>query len=120
MAYKVVMKPTSVIESRLGLNPDGEIQKFFTETCAEYMDPYVPFRSGALADYIIVGNEIWYDQEYAQYQYYGARADLSHLIMTKNRTRTDHPLATSYWDRYMWTAHKEDIIRQVQNKIDKG
>ena len=115
---KLTMEPTSVIAINLGIAPSGEVQKFFTETCAKAMDDFVPFKKGNLADYIIVGTEIWYDQEYAEYQYNGMRKDGTHKIV--NRTTSYHPLATSNWDKVMWTAKGSDIVKQVQDKIKKG
>lgn len=115
---KVVMKPTSVIEARLGIDANGEVQEFFRDTCARYMDDYVPFRKGRLAEYIPVDKDkILYDQLYAEYQYYGERSDGSHKIV--NRTLIPHPKATSYWDKVMWSAHSEDIIKAVQDKLEE-
>ena len=34
----VKMKPVSVIEARLGIEPNGRVQKFFTNTCYNHMD----------------------------------------------------------------------------------
>jgi hypothetical protein len=115
MAYttKLVMKPNNEILKRLNLEEKGEVQKFFTSTCAKAMDKYVPFKSGDLASYTIHGNEIWYDQLYAQYQYKGEREDGTHKINPANRTRIYHPLATSYWDKVMWSIDSPKVIAQV-------
>ena len=45
------LKPDPIILKELGIQENGPIHKFFTETCARYADPYVPFRSGDLARY---------------------------------------------------------------------
>ena len=91
------------------------------------MDPFVPFDEGILAGTVVENghitnnvttDEIIYDQEYASYQYYGMRKDGSHVI--KNRTLNYHPLATSYWDQAMWTAKGEEIVKRVQDFVDKG
>lgn len=111
----VKMKPTSQIITRLGLEPNGRIQKFFTNTCAKHMDKYVPMKDGNLADYRIVDDMIIYNQEYARYQYYGVREDGSHKI--QNRTLTKHPLASSYWDKKMVSAEMVDVIKEVQDKV---
>ena len=47
----VRINPTSAIKLNLGINPGGRISKFATETCARYMDDFVPFREGNLAKY---------------------------------------------------------------------
>ena len=109
----VKMQPTSVIKARLGIEPNGKLEKFLVNTCARRMDKYVPYDEGNLADYRIDGNKIIYEQDYAKYQYYGMRKDGSHVI--KNRNRSKHPLATTYWDRHMVTAEMPDIIQEAQN-----
>jgi hypothetical protein len=113
----VELKPTSIIEARLGIEPDGRVQKQFTSSCAEHMDKYVPFRKGILSDYTIVDNMIVYNQIYASYQYYGQRKDGTHKINPDNRDRSKHPLATSYWDKKMVSAELKDVINEVKQKI---
>ena len=123
MAYttKLVMKPKKEILKRLNLEKQGEVQKFFTETCKRFMDPYVPYRGGDLADdaYIENGNKVVYDQKYAQYQYKGEREDGTHKINPANRTRIYHPRATSKWDKVMWSNHKYTILKMVEEKIER-
>ena len=109
----VKLKPTSVIKARLGLEPNGRVQKFFTSECAKAMDKYVPFDEGNLADYHIEGNLIIYEQLYARYQYYG----LSKSGKPLNYHTDKHPLATSYWDKHMVTADMPDIIKKIQDKF---
>jgi len=114
------MKPTSVIIARLGLQPNGRVQKFFTNECARAMDKYVPFNKGNLADYHIEDNLIIYEQPYAKYQYYGMRKDGSRQINPDNRDRTKHPLATTYWDKEMWSAEGPDVVKAVQEYVIRG
>lgn len=117
----VNVKPTSVIKARLGIDKNGRVQKFFTNTCAIHMDKYVPFDKGNLADYHIEGNNmIVYEQKYAEYQYYGMRNDGSHVINPENRDRSKHPLANTYWDRRMVTAEMQDVVKEVQDYINHG
>ena len=116
----VELQPTSVIKAHLGLEPNGRVQKFFVEECAKAMDRYVPMRRGELRKYYIQGNNIVYDQEYAKYQYYGIRGDGTHAIDPEKRDRSKHPLATSYWDEKMWTAHGTDITQRIQKRFFGG
>jgi hypothetical protein len=110
----VKMQPTSVIKVNLGIDPNGRVQRFFATTCAKHMDKYVPFDTGALARYHIEGgNKIVYNQLYARYQYYGISKNGKHLNYQKDK----HPLATSYWDKHMWTAENQDVVKEVQNYI---
>lgn len=109
MALK--MQPTSVIKTQLGINHNGRVQAFFTSECAKAMDKYVPFDKGNLANYYLYGNnKIVYDQIYAQYQYFGISKNGKRL----NYHTDKHPLATSYWDKKMWTAEGQDVVRKVQ------
>lgn len=111
MALK--MPPTSAIIKDLGLNTNGEVESYFTKRCADYMDKYVPFDKGNLADYRIDGHLIIYNQLYAQYQYYG----LSKYGIPLHYSTDKHPNASSYWDRKMVTNHLDDIVDEIQKKF---
>lgn len=130
MAYttRLIMKPKSEILKRLNLEEKGKIQKFFTETCAREMDPYVPFDEGALAGSVIDNgvltsnvkiDTITYEQKYAKYQYKGVREDGTHKINEANRNRSKHPRATSYWDKVMWSNKKYKIQKDVEREIER-
>lgn len=123
---KVELKPTSVIVANLGLAPNGPVQKWFTNTCALHIDKYVPFDTGALAETSVLSNgeinkenvydnAIVYNQEYAKYVYYG----ISRSGKPMNYQTDKHILAGPYWDKRMWSAEKEQVVREVQNYIDK-
>lgn len=120
----VKMQPVSVIKANLGIEPNGRVQKFFTNECAKYMDRYVPFDEGSLAETVVQGgqptrnvtaNTITYEQEYAKVVYYGIRNGKQINIHTDK-----HANATTYWDKHMWTAHKIDIIKSVQDYVNRG
>lgn len=108
-----VKLPTSIIKVNLGINPNGRVQKFATQTCAIHMDKYVPYDEGYLADYRIEDNKVIYQQPYAQYQYYGISKSGKKLEYNPDK----HPLATSYWDKKMWSAEKNDVIKEIQDYI---
>jgi len=124
MAVKVNLKPTSVIKANLGIEPNGRVHKFFTAECARQMDRFVPFDKGDLAGTVIQGgqptgnvttNTITYDQRYAIVVYYGIRKGKPIHIHTDK-----HIDATTYWDRRMWTAKGQDIIKAVQDYVNRG
>jgi len=108
----VRMQPTSVIKARLGLEPNGRIQKFFTSECAKAMDKYVPKDEGNLRLYKIEGNYIVYDQPYARYQYYGIREDSTHKVQHYTTPGTG-----PYWDRRMVSVDLPNIVARIQNKF---
>ena len=112
----VKLKPTSQIKARLGIEPNGRVQKFFTNTCYKHMDKYVPKRDGNLRTIVdIQSDSITYEQEYAKYQYYGMRKDGSHIV--KNYTT---PGTGPYWDRRMVSAEIQDVVKEVQDYVNRG
>lgn len=140
----VKMQPTSVIKARLGIEPNGRVQKFFTATCAKHMDKYVPYDEGNLADYNIEGNLIIYEQHYAHYMYEGkvmgpnipikengiitgwfspkgkAKYYTGKDIDYSKSVARGHIFAGKYWDKRMWTAEGKDVVKEVQDYINRG
>ena len=109
----VKLKPTSEIKARLGLEPNGRVQKFFTNTCYKHMDKYVPMDEGNLRTNVSINNDsITYESPYARYQYYGIREDGTHEV--KNYTT---PGTGSYWDKRMVSAEMQDVVKEVQDYI---
>lgn len=112
----IKLKPTSVIKVRLGIDPDGRVQKFFTNTCYRHMDKYVPRRYGNLRKNVDVrNNSITYESPYAKYQYYGIREDGSHKVEHYTTAGTG-----TYWDKRMMSAEKDEIVMEVQRYLDRG
>ena len=112
----VKVKPTSVIKARLGIEPNGRVQRYFTNTCYRYMDKYVPMDEGDLRTNVdIQPHSITYESPYARYQYYGVREDGTHQV--KNYTT---PGTGTYWDKKMWSAERQDVVREVQNYVNRG
>lgn len=139
----VRMKPVSVIEARLGIEPNGRVQKFFTNTCYNHMDKYVPFKEGNLASNIVLQEDsITYKSPYAHYMYEGKVMGSNIPIKNedgiitgyfspkdkrKHYTGADihyssfhHPLASSHWDRKMVSAEMPDVVKEVQDHVNHG
>lgn len=109
----IKLKPTSQIKARLGIEPNGRVQKFFTNTCYKHMDKYVPMDKGNLRTNVDVQpSTITYESPYAKYQYYGERADGSHKV--QNYTT---PGTGPYWDKRMVSAEMQDVVKEVQNYV---
>lgn len=107
----VKLKPTSQIKARLGIEPNGRVQKFFTNTCYKHMDKYVPLDKGDLRTNVdIQEDSITYESPYAHYQYKGISKSGKPL-----NYRT--PGTGSYWDERMKSAEIQDIIKEVQDYI---
>lgn len=137
----VKVKPTSQIKARLGINPGGRIQQFFTNTCARYMDKYIPYRDGILRNNKVIGNnKITYVSPYAHYLHKGklyvdpisgkgAFFSPEYGFWSRPNTKkvpTDIPLnyhtpgTGSHWDKRMWTAEGKDVIKETQQYINRG
>ena len=106
----VKLKPTSEIKARLGIEPNGRVQKFFTNTCYKHMDKYVPQRDGNLRTNVdIQSDSITYESNYAHAQYVGFTKG-----PVKNYTT---PGTGPYWDKRMVSAEMQDVVKEVQNYV---
>lgn len=126
----VKIEPISVIIADLGLEPNGKVQSYFTERCATYMDRYVPKGDTLLLSEktTIDSNSITYEMPYAHYQYIGklyvdpetgsswARKGVKKVPTNIDLKQNGYP----YWDKKMWSIHKKDIVKEVQNYINNG
>lgn len=113
-----ILIPTNKIIKKLGFEPNGDVQTFFTNTCYRYMDKYTPFDEGNLSSIVTIEPaSITYEVPYASYQYFGERNDGSHKIDERNRNRDFHSLATSYWDREMVSAEGKDVTKEVADYV---
>ena len=67
------LKPISEIKADLGIEPNGKVQKHFTERCYQHMDKYVPMAdTHQLRENVTVdSNSITYNVPYAHAQYIG-------------------------------------------------
>jgi len=109
----VQMQPTSVIKTRLGIEPNGRVQRFFTNTCYKHMDKYVPMDIGNLRTIVSIRpDNITYESPYARYQYYGVRQDGTHEVRHYTTPGTG-----PYWDKRMWSAEGQNVIEELQNYI---
>lgn len=144
MAKTVVMKPISQIKARLGIQPNGQVQKYFTKRAADYMDKYVPYSEGGLAynTRIIETDKVRYNSPYAHYMYEGKVMGPNIPIKengvivgwfspkgkAKHYTGAEinynqsagHEYAGPHWDKRMVSAEINDLIDEVQKYINRG
>ena len=79
------LKPISEIKANLGIEPNGKVQKYFTERCYQHMDKYVPKDTGTLRETVVKGIDyIKYNVPYAHAQYVG----IVHGTPIKDKNRT--------------------------------
>ena len=135
----VKMLPTSVIKANLGIPPTGPVQRYFQNTCYRYMDKYVPYRTGNLRRNVDLSNpkQIVYESPYAHYLYEGIK-----YVMDNGKSAYYSPkygfwsdkgkkkhstgemlnirIGGHHWDKRMWTAEGQDVVRKVQDFINRG
>lgn len=136
----VKMKPVSEIKANLGIEPNGKVQAFFTNSCYKHMDKYVPMDLGNLRTNVDVQSDsITYESPYARYQYYGKKMVMpngksayynpdygfwSEKGEKKTLTNEDivyhTPGTGSYWDKRMVSAEINDVVKEVQEYISRG
>ena len=80
------LKPISEIKANLGIEPNGKVQKYFTERCYQHMDKYVPMAdTHQLRENVVKGTDyIKYNVPYAHAQYVG----IVHGTPIKDENRT--------------------------------
>ena len=140
------LNPISTIEARLGIEPNGKVQKFFTNACYKHMDKYVPIDTGDLASNNVElrADSITYNSSYAHYMYEGKVMGPNIPIFTKGvkepvgfysppkkhytgknidyskSVAKGHTYAGPYWDQRMKSAEITQVVNEVQNAIRSG
>lgn len=124
---KLEMKPIATILARLGIDKNGRVQRFLTETVNRRITRYMPFRTGVLATklkFVSSPTEITVNGPYARYQYYGkvmvGRPPKQVTDIDLNYDKTKHPQAGPFWDRRLMAAEKDVILREVGACIKRG
>ena len=109
----VKMQPTSEIKARLGIEPNGRVHSYFTERCYTDMDKYVPKDTGILRENVtLTSDSITYEQPYAHAQYIG-------IVKGGEVKNYTTPGTGKYWDKRMASAEMQDVVKEVQDYIDK-
>lgn len=82
------LKPISTIRAGLGLEPNGKVQKYFTASCYQHMDKYVPKDTGNLRENVVLtADSITYQSPYAHAQYVGfTKGPVKKYTTPRNRT----------------------------------
>ena len=135
------LKPINEIKVHLGIEPNGRVQKFLTQTCYNHMDKYVPLDDGTLRSNVQLNDDsITYKSPYAHYMYEGkvmgpniplTKKGVSEPIgwfspkgKPKHYTGADikyHTAGTGHhWDERMKSAELMQVINEVQNFVDRG
>lgn len=120
------MTDAATLLRKRGLEPNGRVQRVFTNQCVNFMDPYVPVRAHVLRKVITVRTDsVTYEQPYARFQYFGklmvssitgsayARKRESKVLTDKDLVYHGGGLAGPFWDKRMWADRKHEILRVV-------
>ena len=130
----VKFKSTGLIKAKLGLEPNGKVQRFFTNSCYKHMDKYVPMDEDNLRENVtLLPNAVIYESPYARYQYYGKLMVMSNgkgafyspdygfwskkgekKILTDIDLNYHTPGTGPFWDREMVSAEIDDVVKEVQ------
>lgn len=109
MAVRVRVDMSGAVDKLDRLSKDSGLGMFAASEAARGMDPYVPFRDGALSASATPSPfMVTYPVPYAKRVYYGNG-------MTIRRER--HPLATSKWDEAWATAHASGFAAALERYI---
>lgn len=126
-------KPVSQIAKEI-INSD--VQLFLANECKRQMEPYVPAQNLILAQNVSVYTEddrgiVEYRSPYSHYQWEGElyvssitgspwASEGEHKVPAGkplNQSRFRHPLATSHWEKAMWTAKGDAVTQAVQRYL---
>lgn len=142
MEVKVELKPTNTIIANLGIQERGPAHKFFTNTCYKYMGPFVPggVNSHINQNVFIEADSITYLSPDSHYHFIGeimgpnVPIEKVGNLVTKwislapkgGKYYTGRPLDHSrypgtgaHWDRLMITSKGDQVVKEVQDFVDK-
>ncbi len=145
MKVTTKLNPTSKIEARLGIQPSGPVQSFFTNTCYKKMSKFVP---GGTMGFLnrnvsLKKDSITYESPYAQYQYHGKvmvdpktgkaaffSEDYGYWsrpkkygipkVLTERSLKPKTPGTGAFWDKKMWTSCGDEVVKEIQDYVDRG
>lgn len=88
---------------------DNSVGLFMAQTCAKYMDKFIPMDTGMLAqNYVVEPYQVTYTQPYALRCFMGE---------SMNFRKDKHPNATARWDQATSKVHGNDIANEVTQYI---
>lgn len=111
----MALNPINQIKVNLGIDANGKVQRFFTDTCYRHMDKYVPMDTGALSQNVDQKSDsITYQSEYAERMYNGINPANGEPY---NYQTDKHAYAGPYWDQRMVSAEINDVVKEVQDFV---
>lgn len=108
ISYDIKFNTGEVVDKLDSLLDDATLTQI-QEAFAKTIDPWTPFRSGALhSDITVDATGVTYNVPYAADKYYGT-------VYTK----TVHPLATSHWDDVAMQTESDALVQRVKEILQE-
>ncbi|MBU3107142.1 minor capsid protein [Clostridium gasigenes] len=109
---KIEMDSTQKILLKRYLNKNGEAQVRFTKECFKQMNPYIPFLTGRLKDWMIQVNtaNITYSAPYARKQYYTNAGNGKQGV-------SNGGLRGKQWAPRMWVSRGDGIVKTIADFV---
>lgn len=103
-------------EKKFGLQTSGPVQRAIDAAVIRYTDPYVPYKTGALArsvntNTVLGSGAIVYNTPYAARMYYNPQY---HFNTEK------HPQAGGYWFERAMADHKNDVLKEAKRAVNNS
>ena len=136
----LILMPADELITKLKITEGGPIHAYLTEECYKAMDKFTPYREGDLKSNVeLRPGKIIYNEPYAKYMYYGKKMVMSNGKSAfyspdygfwskkgEKKTLTNEDLVYHtpgtgpYWDKRMWSAKKQDVIKKTQDFLNRG
>lgn len=129
MKVMINLQDAETMLKKRGLEPNGRVQRLFTQSCAREMDPYTPMSAGSGAHMKNIKNiqpdAVIYPGPYSRFLYYGkvmigiltgsawAKRGEKKIVTEEDLTYHGAPLRGKKWDARMWKDKKEKIVSEV-------
>lgn len=109
---KINMDSTQKILLKRYLNKDGKAQANFTKECAKEMNPYIPYDTGRLKDWMIDVNidNVTYSAPYASEQFYNNKGE-------GKQGQFNGGIRGKRWDNRMWADKGDGIVKSIASFI---
>lgn len=121
---RMEMRPVNRIVSRLGIDPNGTVQRKITQNINHRITRYMPYLTGTLATRlkrVASPTEIEIAGPYAKHQYYGkAMVGKAPKRLTGHAleyTKTKNAQAGPFWDRRLMAAEGDAIVADLQRDV---
>lgn len=113
---KTVLPPETKVKSILGVDADGDVQRFVTEDIFRRLLPYIPKKTGKLRDAAKIKSprRITVNAAYAKVQFFGVTKQ---GVPFDYNTVTGGAKAGSHWDRRLIADEGKAIVADANRYV---